>query len=244
MFALTEDIRQKYDQVRYQIDQAALSVSRQPEDVHLVVVTKAQPVDVVLAAVEAGAQILGENYPEESLPKIQALPEKSGVEWHMIGHLQSRKAGLIVGNFDLLESLDSLRLARKLETLLIEKERRLLVFLEINVSGEQSKNGLAGWNESHWDQLLPDIEEILALPHISVQGLMTMPPLFDDPQETRPFFLRLHRLADFLSNRYGSDHFHELSMGTSLDFQMAVQEGATYVRVGTAILGPRPSRMR
>lgn len=242
MSAFAEVIRQKYALVRRQIDQAAQSVSRRPEDVHLVVVTKAQPVEVVQAAVAAGAQILGENYPEEAAVKIKALTQKDDLAWHMIGHLQSRKAGLIVEDFDVLESLDSLHLARKLERLLVEKERQLPVFLEVNVSGEQSKNGLAGWEESHWDRLIPEVEEIMLLQHLSVQGLMTMPPLFDDPELSRPFFARLHRLADFLSHRYGSQHFQELSMGTSMDFQTAVQEGATYVRVGTAIVGPRPAK--
>lgn len=242
MEALAEQIRQNMEQVQERIRRAAQAAGRAPEEIGLVVVTKAQPVEVLRAALEAGARILGENYPEETLPKIQAIGHPQGVAWHMIGHLQSRKAGIVAEHFDLLESLDSLSLAEKLERQLVERGRILPVLLEFNVSGEESKFGWAGWDEAAWEALLPEVERLLALPHLAVRGLMTMPPLYDDPEQTRPFFARLRRLGAFFARRFGREHFREFSMGTSADYEAAVQEGATLVRVGTAIVGPRPKK--
>jgi pyridoxal phosphate enzyme (YggS family) len=242
MDPFVSQIQQNIANVQERIQVAAQSVNRSVEHVRLVVVTKAQPVEVVRAAIEAGARTLGENYPEETLPKIQALGRPDGVQWHMIGHLQSRKASIVAEHFDLLQSLDSLRLAEKLERLLVESGRRLPVLLEMNVSGEESKYGWPAWEEAQWSNLLPDIEAILALPHLTLHGLMTMPPLYEDPEQTRPFFAWLRKLNDFLAGRFGMQHFSELSMGTSADFTAAVQEGATLVRIGTAIVGTRPKK--
>jgi pyridoxal phosphate enzyme (YggS family) len=185
---------------------------------------------------------LGENYPEEALEKIQALGLIDAVEWHMIGHVQSRKAGLVVGNFALLHSLDSLKLARRLDRFSAEAGRSLPVLLEFNVGGEASKYGWPAWQEGRWQELLPEISEVLALPHLEVRGLMAMPPLGNDPEASRPYFSRLRRLSEFLSENFSPASWHELSMGTSADYEVAVQEGATLVRVGQAILGARPLR--
>lgn len=243
METLTTTIRQNFETVNENVRRAAVSAGRDANAVRLVVVTKAQPVEVIRAVIAAGARILGENYPEETLPKIQAIGQVENLEWHMIGHLQSRKAGFVAGHFDLLQSLDSLRLAEKLERLMAEQERFLPVLLEFNVSGEESKFGWKGWDENQWDALRGEVEQLLALPHLRVRGLMTMPPLYDNPEQTRPYFARLRQLSDFLARKYGEEHFHELSMGTSADYAAAVQEGATFVRVGTAIVGPRPQRV-
>lgn len=224
------------------IARAAQSAGRSPEAARLVVVTKAQPVESARAAIEAGARILGENYPEETRPKILELGRPGGIEWHMIGHVQSRKAGIVADHFDMLQSLDSLRLAEKLERQLSAAGRALPVLLEFNVGGEESKTGWNAADEASWDALLPEVEAILGLPHLAVRGLMTMPPLFENPEEARPFFTKLRRLGDFFSRRFATERFCEYSMGTSADFEAAVQEGATYVRIGTAILGPRPPR--
>ena len=242
MVALSSIIRQNYEGVMERIQRAAQSAGRTAENVRLVVVTKAQPVEVVRAAIEAGARVLGENYPEESQPKIIELGHQGGVEWHMIGHLQSRKAGIVAEHFDMFQSLDSLRLAEKLERQLADRDRVLPVLLELNVGGEESKSGWQAADEELWEALLPEVEAVLALPHLAVRGLMTMPPLFDDPEEARPYFVRLRRLGEFLAHRFGTDHFQAYSMGTSADFEAAVQEGATLVRVGTAIVGPRPRK--
>jgi hypothetical protein len=238
--SLVSAIRERYQRVLGQIAEAAAGSGRDPQAVRLVVVTKSQPLMVVQAAITAGVRVLGENYAEEAVEKINALKENSEVEWHMIGHVQGRKADLVAGHFTMLHSLDSLKLAGRLERFCGEFGRRLPVLLEFNVGGEESKFGFPAWEERRWPDLLPELEQILRFSCLRVHGLMTMPPLFDDPERTRPYFQRLRRLQEFLAKRLPKADWRELSMGTSADFLAAVQEGATYVRVGQAILGPRP----
>jgi pyridoxal phosphate enzyme (YggS family) len=204
-----------------------------------VVVTKSQPVDVVQAAIEAGVRILGENYPEEAVTKIQFLTGQSGVEWHMIGHVQSRKARLVADHFALLHSLDSLKLAQRLDRFAAERNHVLPVLLEFNVGGEESKAGWDASQDARWEALLPETDSILKLPHLSIRGLMTMPPLESNPEDARRFFERLRRLREYLSAQFPQADWRELSMGTSADYTVAVEEGATLVRVGTAIVGAR-----
>lgn len=235
---LLSSIREHYLHILAQIAEAATGCGRSPEAVHLVVVSKSQPLEVIRAAVACGISIFGENYAEEALGKIVALRETE-VEWHMIGHVQSRKADMIVENFTMLHSLDSSKLAGRLDRSCGELKRTLPVLLEFNVSGEESKFGFPAWEEKRWSDLQSEIEQILAFSHLRVEGLMTMPPFFDDPERTRPYFQRLRRLQDYLAKHYPMAQWRELSMGTSLDFVAAVQEGATFVRVGQAILGPR-----
>jgi PLP dependent protein len=239
MSDLASSIRERYQFALNQITSAARKGNRKPEDVRLVVVTKSQPVDVVQAAIEAGVRILGENYPEEGVMKIQSLASQTGVEWHMIGHVQSRKARLVAEHFALLHSLDSLKLARRLDGFAADSGRILPVLLEFNVGGEESKSGWDASQEAHWESLLPDVSAVLDLPHLRVQGLMTMPPLETDPQNARRFFVQLRRLRDSLAAQIPQADWRELSMGTSADYPVAVEEGATLVRVGTAILGAR-----
>jgi PLP dependent protein len=235
---LISSVRARYQHTLALIAEAAIAAGRKPEAVRLVVVSKSQPLEVLQAAVSAGITVFGENYAEEALAKMAALRETE-VEWHMIGHVQSRKAGLIAGNFTRLHSLDGSKLAARLDRLCGELGRILPVLLEFNVSGEESKFGLPAWQEDRWSDLLLELEQILAFSHLRVDGLMTMPPFFDDPERTRPYFQRLRRLQDFLVKQVPQAGWQELSMGTSLDFIPAVQEGATFVRVGQAILGPR-----
>lgn len=236
---LVSSIREKYLHTLDQIARAARKSNRNPEEVRLVVVVKSQPLEIVQAAIEAGARILGENYPEEGVTKIQSLSFQSGVEWHMIGHVQSRKARLVADHFALLHSLDSLKLARRLDRFAAEANRTLPVLLEFNVGGEESKAGWDASDESAWGALHPDVQTILELPNLRVGGLMTMPPLGLDPQESRRFFLRLRRLRDSLAVHFPDVDWSELSMGTSADYGVAVEEGATLVRVGTGIVGAR-----
>jgi hypothetical protein len=238
MSDLTSRIRTRYLETLENIASAARSVGRNPDEVRLVVVTKSQPLTVVQAVVEAGVPILGENYPEEAVVKIQALSE-ARVEWHMIGHVQSRKADLVAQNFSMLHSLDSLKLANRLERFCVQYGRSLPVLLEFNVGGEESKFGWDAGDEARWLELLPEIEAILSLPHLEVRGLMSMPPLADDSEVSRPYFKSIRRLQAFLAEHFPSVSWDELSMGTSTDYAVAVQEGATLVRVGTAIVGPR-----
>ncbi|HJR78787.1 MAG TPA: YggS family pyridoxal phosphate-dependent enzyme [Anaerolineales bacterium] len=236
---LVFSIRENYFRTLNNIAEAAHKSNRKPDEVRLVVVTKSQPLEVVRAAIGAGVQILGENYPEEGVMKIQSLGMQSGVEWHMIGHVQSRKARLVADHFALLHSLDSLKLAQRLDRFAGERNHTLPVLLEFNVGGEESKYGWNASEESHWEVFLPEIASLLGLPHLRVHGLMTMPPLGTEPEDSRNFFQRLSRLRDHLAAQFPAADWHELSMGTSADYSVAVEEGATLVRVGTAIVGAR-----
>src|SRR5262245_16764812 len=242
MTDLVAAIRERYFHTLEQIARAANKANRTPNEIRLVVVTKSQPLEIVQVAIEAGAKILGENYPEEGVMKIQSLAQQSGVEWHMIGHVQSRKARLVADHFALLHSLDSLKLAQRLDRFAAEQNRVLPVLLEFNVGGEESKSGWNASDASAWDLLLPEIKSVLDLTNLRVHGLMTMPPLETNPEDARRFFQRLRWLRDHLAATFPQADWHELSMGTSADYAVAVEEGATLVRVGTAIVGERRSK--
>lgn len=228
--------------VRAEIARACERAGRSVDEVTLVAVSKTHAPPLIVEAVRAGVRDLGENRPEEAAPKMQAVaaltPEP--VCWHMIGHVQSRKSKAVAAHFDWLHSLDREKLALRLERDAAAAGRTLPVLLECNVSGEQSKFGWPAWQEERWDGLLEPLERVLALPHLQVRGLMTMAPFFSDPQQARPYFNRLRRLRDFLAAHFPQADWSELSMGMSGDFEAAVQEGATIVRIGTAIMGPRP----
>jgi pyridoxal phosphate enzyme (YggS family) len=235
-------IAENYGTVLGKIGEAARRAGRAPEAVRVVVVTKLQPVAMVRAALEAGVLLLGENYPEEGARKIQELQPTSwpGVEWHMIGHVQSRKAGIVASWYAMVHSLDSVKLAGRLDREAASHGRKLPVLLEFNVGGEAEKHGWPAVREVEWPGLLPDVETIVSMKNLEVHGLMTMPPLTEDPEVARGYFRRLRRLQEYLAARNATADWSELSMGTSADFEVAVEEGATLVRVGQAILGPRP----
>ena len=239
MSELVESIRKRYLSTLEKIAIAAHHAGRDPESVKLVVVTKTQPIEVVNAAIEAGVKIFGENYPEEGVTKLQSIPGVSAVEWHMIGHVQSRKAQLVAGNFNFLHSLDSLKLARRLDRFCGEAGRILPTLLEFNLGGEDSKSGWSVLDEALPPSLLEEISAIIALPNLRVRGLMVMPPLGTSAEFSRPYFQKLNRLQRSLASHFSGVDFSELSMGTSTDYEVAVQEGATLVRVGTAIVGAR-----
>lgn len=236
---LVFSIRENYLKTLHQIADAAHKSKRNPSEVRLVVVTKSRPLEVVQAAIAAGVQILGENYPEEGVMKIQSLSGQSGVEWHMIGHVQSRKARLVADHFALLHSLDSLKLAQRLDRFAAESDHILPVLLEFNVGSEESKFGWNASDQSQWAAFLPEIAALLELPNLRVNGLMTMPPLGMEPEDSRRFFQRLRELRDHLAAQFPKTDWRELSMGTSADYSVAVEEGATLVRVGTGIVGAR-----
>ena len=254
-----DSIRERYLRTLEAIANSARKVGRQSESVRLVLVTKTQPVAVIEAALQAGASILGENYAEEAVPKIESMATSragdrasgqrpaaaatmiAGVEWHMIGHVQSRKARLVAQYFSLVHSLDSVKLARRLDQAAAELGRDLPVLLEFNVGGEAGKQGWLAADEPAWPGLLPDVETITGLSRLRVRGLMTMPPLSADPEAARLWFRRLRRLREFLAAKLPRVSWDELSMGTSADFAIAVEEGATLVRIGQAILGSRPA---
>ena len=257
---LVDGIRQRYARVQDIIEASTRKAGRSPDSVRLVVVTKSQPLPVVEAALRAGVRILGENYADEAVAKIEALHEKLmppplagesmsrasqkplSVEWHMIGHVQSRKAKLAATYFALIHSVDSVKLAERLNHLAGELGRRLEMLLEFNVGGESAKSGWDATDEATWPRLLDEAGSVASLPNLSVHGVMTMPPLTVDPEDARQYFRKLLRLRDFLAGHVQGAEWRELSMGTSADFPVAVEEGATLVRVGEAILGPRPAR--
>jgi hypothetical protein len=209
-----------------------------------VAVTKTHPPEVVAAAIAAGAHTFGENRVQEAAAKIAALAEQhSGLRWHLIGHLQRNKARLAAELFDLVHSVDSLRLAEALSRHAQDLGRRLPILLQVNVSGEGSKEGFAlpggVTNQPGFDALLPEWERLLALPALEVRGLMTVAPIVDHPDQARPTFQALRELRDALARRFPNTAWIELSMGMTDDFEAAIAEGATIVRVGRAIFGER-----
>lgn len=235
-----ETIRTNYERVMEQIEGVAREVGRDPDGVKMVVVTKGHPFQALLEAIAAGLRVFGENYAEEGITKMLACSDGIGVEWHMIGHVQSRKARPVCEHYHWLHSLDRIKLANRLDRFAGETGRKLPVLLECNVSAEQTKFGWPAWREAGWEELLPDVAHVLALPNLEVRGLMTMAPFLPDPEAARPYFQRLRHLRDFFAAQFPQADWRELSMGMSADFQVAVQEGATMVRIGTAIMGPRP----
>ncbi len=231
-------IAERFHRVRERIAAAALQAGRSPQDVQLVVVTKGHSVEAVREVVQAGARLLGENYLEEALPKQDALGDVR-VAWHMIGHVQSRKARRVAERFAWVHSIDRFKLALRLSAAATERGRTLPVLLECNVSGETSKFGWPAWEEAHWPALCEALRPVLALPGLEVRGLMTMAPYATDPEMARPVFRRLRALRDYLEEAFPRVSWEHLSMGMSGDFEVAIQEGATLVRIGTAIMGAR-----
>ena len=234
---MEQDLASRYYQVLDNITAAAQSVGRNPDGVQLVVVTKGHPPKEIETIYDLGARHIGENRVEEALTKQQILHALPGLHWHMIGHVQSRKAKQVGGNFSILHSLDRVKLARRLEQSLQQSGILLPVLLEFNVSGEATKSGWEATSESVWPDLLPKIEQVLTCNQLQVQGLMTMAPYSTNPEDSRPHFVRLRKLRDFLAENFPNQTWNQLSMGMSGDYQVAIQEGATFVRVGTAIMG-------
>lgn len=220
--------------VREQIAAAAVRAGRAPWDVVLVAVTKMRTLAEIEAAYAAGVRHLGENRVEEAEVKLPQL-DLPGVTWHMVGHLQRRKAGRAVDLFDVVQSVDSVRLARRLDGLAAERDRALPVLIEINVSGEESKYGFRLVERA---QLEDAVTEIVALPHLRVEGLMTVAPLCADPEQVRPVFARLRELAGEFQARFPQGTWRHLSMGMTDDYVVAVEEGATMVRIGRALFDP------
>jgi pyridoxal phosphate enzyme (YggS family) len=237
--ALVEKIKENLDSVNQRIAQSAEKVGRDPSGIKLVAVTKLMPLDVILAGIEAGIRVFGENYPEQAAEKIASLDSEGEIEWHMIGHIQSRKADTVCNYFDMVHSLDRMKIARYLNRYAKEQNRILPVLIEVNLSGEKSKYGWDASSDEDWENLLGDFRKIAVYKNLNVRGLMTMPPLFKDPEKTRPIYKELTRLQHFLQENIPEANWDELSIGTSFDFHVAVEEGATIVRIGTEIFGPR-----
>lgn len=231
-------------QVRETISDACARAHRTPADVTLLAVSKTHPVSMILEAVAAGAQHFGENRVEEAMNKIPDVNRQSSVPltWHMIGHVQSRKARDVPPLFQIVHSVDSLKLAEKFSRLMSEQGGKLDILLEMNVSGEESKSGIAASNwstnaEVH-ESVWKEVAQILTLPGLNVRGLMTMAPIVENMEQTRPVFASLAALRHALIESLGVQ-LPDLSMGMTDDFPIAIEEGATMVRVGRAIFGQR-----
>ena len=232
------EIRDNLQSVQEKIVAAAKRSKRNIRDITVVAVSKLQPVAKIEAAIQCGITDFGENYPEQAVEKIHHFAGNKQIRWHMIGHLQSRKASIVASEFSMFHSLDRLSIAARLANQLEAVNRILPVLLEVNISGEISK---AGWDLrtmsfEHW---IDEVNQITKLPSLRIQGLMTMPPFDTQPEQSRIYFHQLSELRNRLIKVFPGLELKHLSMGTSQDYEVAVEEGATLVRIGTAILGHR-----
>jgi hypothetical protein len=217
------------------IAEAAARVGRSPASVRLVAATKSVPIERVCAGVQAGVRILGENRLQEALTKIDTLGEHGTVSWHFIGHLQRRKVRDVVGLFQMIHSVDSLELAREIDRRAAAAGIRQPILLEVNIGEETTK---AGFPPSAVFEAAQALDELM---NLDVQGLMAVPPPSEDPERTRRYFQQVRNLAGAIREKgFRRIRMDELSMGMSGDFEVAIEEGATLVRVGTALFGPRP----
>jgi pyridoxal phosphate enzyme (YggS family) len=225
-------IAERLAAIRERVAEAARKADRSPADITLVAVSKTHPAETVREAFEAGQRVFGENRVQEIVAKAPLLP--SHLRWHLIGHLQKNKIRKVLPLVELIHGVDSLELARDIDRVAAELGLFPRILLEVNVSGEESKFGF------NPDILRTQLRDLLALPRVQVEGLMTIAPWAEDPEEVRPVFSRLRILRDEYATRSGSP-LSTLSMGMSGDFEVAISEGATLVRVGTSIFGTRPA---
>lgn len=225
-------IADNLQQVRNNIRKACEAVGRNPKEVTLVAVSKTKPVELLKEAYDADARVFGENKVQEILDKYDRLP--SDIQWHMIGHLQRNKVKYIVDKVAMIHSVDSIRLAETIEQEAAKHGIRVPVLVEVNVAEEESKFGLK------MEEVLPFIEEAVKFPHLEIRGLMTIAPYVEDPEENREIFRELKKLSvDIAAKNINNMTMSVLSMGMTGDYEVAVQEGATMVRVGTGIFGER-----
>jgi len=224
-------LSQRFDAIRERMNAAACRVGRHPDEVELVAVSKNHPAESVREACEeAGQELFGENRVQEASVKIPLLPSR--LHWHLIGHLQSNKVRKALPFFELIHGVDSSEIARDIDRIAEEMGLFPRVLLEVNVSGEGSKHGFSP------EHLERELEALLALPRLQVEGFMTMAPLSDNQETARPIFAKLRELRDDLATRAGIP-LEILSMGMSGDFEVAIEEGATLVRIGSALFGER-----
>ncbi len=226
------DVGGNYRNILDRINDAAAKARRDPRAIRLLAAAKSQSVEAIRAAIAAGVTLIGENYVQEAADKKQLISES--IEGHMIGHLQRNKAKVAVELFDVIESLDNLALARELDKEGNKCGKTIRAFVEVNLGGEESKSGIAK------DQLSPMFVELGVFSHLRIEGLMTVPPFRDNPEAVRPYFRELRELRDSLAALHLSNvDLKELSMGMTHDYTVAIEEGATIVRIGTALFGPR-----
>ena len=235
-------IRANLDRVEMRILRACARAQRDRDEVTLVAVTKTRTLGEVIAAHGSSLRHFGENRVEDLEAKLPHLRQSLGQDlplWHMIGHIQSRKAARVVAAADLIHSVDSMRLARRLDRFAQEAERVVPVQLQCNVSGEVAKYGFDAATPLAIDALEAELADLESLTHLDVRGIMTMAPIVTDPEDARPVFVRLREVRDRLRDALPFSDWQDLSMGMTDDFEVAIEEGATLVRIGRAIFGPR-----
>lgn len=238
--ATLETVREQVAQVREQIAVAAARADRDPNDVSILPITKGHGIEVVRAAYECGFRAIGENRVGEGLRKRRQLAELQDLRWEMVGHIQSRKSSDVAPNFDRVHSVDRMKIARHLNRDAGEAGTVLPVLLECNVSGEESKYGWPLAERDRWAAHVQPFAEILTFGNLQVEGLMTLAPWVDDEAVVRGTFRSLRELRDFLRQQLPQGDWEQLSMGMSDDYELAVEEGATVLRLGRALFGERP----
>jgi pyridoxal phosphate enzyme (YggS family) len=226
-------LKDRLERINERIRKAADNCGRSADSVKLIAVSKTMPAETVREAIEAGVTDLGENYIQEAREKVNALAT-ADVNWHFIGHLQSNKAKYAVRLFDMIHSVDSVKLARELNKWAGKNGKVQSVLVQVNVAREETKSGI------YVEDTIDLLKRVGELENISVKGLMTMPPYFNAPEKVRPFFASLRKLRDQINaESIPNITLDELSMGMTGDFEAAIEEGATMVRIGTAIFGER-----
>ena len=229
---MTTPIAEHIEAIRKRMAAAAARAGRDPQSIRLMAVSKTVDPERIREAIDAGITLLGENYVQEARGKIPAIGQN--VQWHMIGHLQTNKAKYVVNLFDWIHSVDRLELAKELDRRAGQNNRKLNILIEVNVSGEDSKSG------AEPPEVLELVRQIAVLPNLSVRGLMTMPPYSENPETSRPYFIALRKLRDTVAAAaIPGVSMDELSMGMTDDFEVAIEEGATLIRIGRAIFGER-----
>jgi hypothetical protein len=227
------DIPARFEEIRDRMDRALSRSGRDASSVTLVAVTKTRSVEEMRKAIEAGATDVGENKVQEAEAKKPALDAR--VRWHLVGHLQKNKAKKAVEIIDVIHSVDSVAIGQRIDRLAAEQDKMQSVLVQVDLASEETKHGLPE------NALLPTLEQLGECSHLRVEGLMVLPPYLDDANEVRPYFRRLRKLSE--TGRDLGLLGSELSMGMSHDFEVAIEEGATIVRVGTALFGPRPAKV-
>ena len=226
------DVAANYRKILNRVNETAAQCGRNPKDVKLLGAAKAQSVEAIRAAISAGVALIGENYVKETKEKKDQVT--ASVEWHLIGHLQRNKVKAAIELFDVIESLDNLALARALDKEAGKRGKIVRVFVEVNLGGEESKSGIAK------NSVVSLLDEAAKLSCLRVEGLMTVPPFCENLEEVRPYFRELSDLRAKLNElRLPNVDLRELSMGMTHDYVVAIEEGATIVRIGTALFGPR-----
>jgi len=226
-------VKANIERIRSAIAGAALRAGRKVSDVRLMAVTKTVDDGRIMEAIEAGVDIIGESYVQEAKRKIEKMGRN--IDWHLIGHLQSNKAKYAVKLFDMIHSVGRMDLAVELDRRAGAADLAMKILIEVNISGEKTKSGVP------YDDAMQLVKEISSLDNLSIQGLMTMAPWFDNPEDARPYFAALRELKDrIIDENIDRVEMRELSMGMSGDYEVAVEEGATIVRVGRSIFGERP----